>query len=124
MLRKQLKRMFSEMVVKKNVDLIQEFYHPDFILYTNGQHILYQQFVADHKKYYASPIEYYIDYDEESFVESDNKIAARVWITTKHPPENERRIEVILIAEYCGDKIRKLWELTYPDWSQLPGFKE
>jgi hypothetical protein len=41
----------------------------------------------------------------------------------QRPSEPAKKIEVILIAEYKDGKIYRLWELTYPDWSQLPAFK-
>jgi hypothetical protein len=53
-----------------------------------------------------------------------DKIAGRVWITTSRPDEPPTKIEVILITQFKEGKIYRLWELTYPDWSQLPAFKD
>jgi hypothetical protein len=50
-------------------------------------------------------------------------VAGRVWITTTRPDEAPRRIEVVLIAEYRSGRLLRLWELTWPDWSQLPAFE-
>lgn len=119
-----LKEMFSQMVMKKNASLIPKYYHKDFLLYTNGQVMDYHTFLESHIKYYKSPIQYEMKYDEEAFVEDTNGVAARVWITTSRPGEPAKEIEVILIAEYKQDKLFKLWELTWPDWSNLPAFKE
>lgn len=48
-----LKEMFSEMVIKKNADLIPDYYHPDFLLWTNEQQTDYDTFLTDHQKYYG-----------------------------------------------------------------------
>lgn len=119
----KFKEMFSEMVLKKDVSVIPKYYHKDFLLYTNEETMRYDTFLESHKKYYATPIKYDIQYDEETLLEQGDKIAGRVWITTTRPDEPARKIEVILIAQYKDGKIYRLWELTYPDWSKLPAFK-
>lgn len=118
-----LKEMFYEMVIKKNANLIPNYYHENFLLYTNEQIIDYTAFLKSHQEYYATSIEYDVTYDEAAFVEANEKVAARVWITTRKPNEPSKKIEVILITEFKDNKIYRLWELTYPDWSKLPSFK-
>jgi hypothetical protein len=120
----QLKDMFEDMVVKKDISKVPMYYHRDFLLYTNGQEINYKEFLESHAKYYATPIKYEIEYDEDTFLEQGEKLAGRIWITTSRPNESPKKIEVILIAEFKDNKIYRLWELTYPDWSKLPAFKE
>jgi hypothetical protein len=51
-------------------------------------------------------------------------VAGRLFITTQMPNEPTNKIEVILIAEYKKNKIWRLWELTYPDWSKFKNFKK
>lgn len=119
----KLKEMFNEMVIKKDASVIPQYYHPDFLLYTNDQRTNYKDFLESHLKYYATPIQYLVEYDEETLLEQRNKIAGRIWITTSRPNEPAKKIEVILIAEWKEDKIYRLWELTYPDWSKLPAFQ-
>jgi hypothetical protein len=119
-----LKEMFSEMVLKKQASKIPHYYHPDFLLYTNETTMNYAEFLKSHQEYYATPIQYHIEYDEETFLESHDKIAGRMWITVKKPEQSARKIEVMLIAQYKDRKLYRLWELTYPDWSQLPAFQD
>ena len=119
----KLKEMFSQMVLKKNTSLIPHYYHTDFLLYTNGQVTNYQEFLNSHHEYYQTQKEYQIEYADETFIEQGEKLAGRVWITISTPDESPKKIEVILIAHYKDGKIHRLWELTYPDWSQLPEFK-
>ena len=109
--------MFQEMVVKKNAAAIAQYYHPDFILYTNGQETHYTEFLKDHEEYYATPVTYHVEYDEQTFFEQHERVAGRMWITV-----SGKKIEVILVIQYKDGKIYRLWELTYPDWSQLPTF--
>lgn len=120
----KLQEMFTEMVIKKNATLIPKFYHEDFLMYTNGQETDYAAFLSSHEEYYASPKEYKIEYDHDTFLEQGDKLAGRVWITVSVPEEKPKRIEVILIVEYRDHKIYRLWELTYPDWSNFAEFQE
>jgi len=119
-----LKEMFLEMTVKKRAELIPHYYHEQFILFTNGAQITYEEFLKTHEEYYHTPIQYAVEYDEPTWLEEGNKIAGRMWITTSRPNEKPTKLELILIAEYQQNKIYRLWELTYPDWSQLPAFSE
>lgn len=120
---KKLKEMFNEMVLKKDASLIPHYYHPDFLLFTNEEKMDYSTFLEAHYKYYATPIQYKIEYDEETLLEQDRKVAGRIWVTTSRPHEAEKKLEVMLIVQYKSGKIYRIWELTYPDWSKLPAFK-
>lgn len=119
----KLKEMFSEMVLKKDTSKIPVYYDEDFLLYTNGQITDYAEYLRSHEEYYSSPKQYAIEYDEETFVESNERVAGRVWISVSVPGEKPKKIEVMLIVHYKNGKIYRLWELTYPDWSQLPEFE-
>ncbi|TAL58701.1 MAG: hypothetical protein EPN84_12495 [Legionella sp.] len=119
-----LKSMFNEVVVKKNANLISDYYDKEFLLFTNGKQMDYLQFYSSHKKIYQTNIKYSIRFDEQSFVEQGNKVAARVFITTQKDNDSAKPIEVILIAQYKKDKLYRLWEITYPDWSKMKSFKD
>ncbi len=123
-LKERLKAMFHEMVIYKQITKIPEYYHQDFLLYTNGTRMDYEAYLKCHEEIYATPIQYEIKYDEETFVEQGEKLACRVFITTKKPGVPPTEIEVVLIADYKEGKIYRLWELTYPDWSQTPAFQQ
>ena len=49
---------------------------------------------------------------------------ARLWITITRPGEPARRIEVVLLATFRDGRILRVWELTWPDWSQLDAFAD
>lgn len=119
----KLIEMFQRVVIQKNASLIPEYYHRDFLLYTNGRKMDYDAFLAFHEEAYATSIQYAVEYDEETFVEQRDKIAARIWITVSRSGEIPKKLEIILIVTYREGKIYRMWKLTYPDWSQLSAFK-
>ena len=119
-----LKEMFSEMVEKKNASLIPQYYHESFQLYANGKIQDYAYFLEFHRKIYATDIKYQVSYDENAFIEQEEKIAARVFFIITKPNEPIKELEVILITEFKDKKIYRLWELCYPDWSKMPEFQE
>lgn len=118
-----MKLMFAEMVARKNADRIERFYTPDFRMYSNGVVQNYAAFETEHRKVYATDIEYSFEYDEEAWVEASDRVAGRVWITTVKPGEKPTRIEVILIATFLDGRIHRLWETTWPNWAELKEFK-
>jgi len=119
-----LKSMFSEMVEKKDVSKAADFYHPDFVMEANGMTQDYAEFTSSHAMIYGTAIQYAVRIDEKTVVESEEKIAARVYITTTMPDEEPKEIEVILIAEMKDGLIQRLWELAWPDWTQMKNFRE
>jgi hypothetical protein len=119
-----LKEMFTQVTVKKNDHAIPTYYDNDFELHSNGKTISFNEFLQMHQAIYKTPIQYSIRYDEPTLIEQGNKVAGRLFITTKKPNEPAREIEVILIAEYKNDKLYRLWELTYPDWSKMKAFQK
>ena len=120
---RKFKEMFERMVIKKDATLIPFYYHKDFVLYGNNQEMTYETYLKFHQEIYKTSIQYDVTYDEETLLEQEEKIAARIWITTSSPNEPPKEIEVILIALFKDDKIYRIWELTYPDWSKMPEFQ-
>jgi hypothetical protein len=115
--------MFDRMVIVKNPNMIERYYHPDFQLTTNGMTQGYEAFARGHATVYATPIAYAVEYDEDAWVSTEDQAAGRLWITTSRPGEEPKRLEVVLIASLLDGKIYRLWELTWPDWSSLEAFK-
>lgn len=89
-----IREMFAEMVVRKNPELVARYYHPDFVLTTNGSTQDYETFERGH----------------------------RVWITVGSAGRAGEPIEVRFIATLRNGLVHLLWELTWPDWSQLGEF--
>lgn len=118
-----IKKMFAEVTLKKNGQAIPLYYDKDFKLYSNGKVMNYEDFLKQHEAIYKTPIQYKIRYEDETLIEQGNKVSGRLFITTQRPNEPAHEIEVILIAEYKNNKLYRLWELTYPDWSQMKAFK-
>ena len=118
-----LLEMFERVVIPKNAELIEAYYHPEFTLTSNGIVQGYAEYARGHRDVYATEIRYAVRYDEDSWVESDDRVAARMWITTERPPQPPTEIEVMLIATYLDNRLYRLWELTWPDWSALEAFE-
>lgn len=118
-----LVEMFDAMVIAKNPDLIQRYYHPDFQLTTNGLTQEYEAFARGHRTVYATEISYAVRYDDSAWVTSEDRVGARVWITTSRPGEESTEIEVVLLATILDGRFHRLWELTWPDWSHLKAFE-
>lgn len=119
-----LKKMFEKVTIEKNDKAIPLYYDKDFELYSNGKKMGYKAFLQLHRNIYQTSIQYKIRYDKETFVEQGNKVAGRLFITTKKPHESSREIEVVLVAEYKNNKLYRIWELTYPDWSKMKAFQK
>jgi hypothetical protein len=111
-----LREMFEQMVIAKNPDAIARYYHRDFVMYSDGMSQNFAEFEASHRGVYATSISYAITYDDEAWVETDDRVAARAWITTSRPDEAPTRIEVVLIATFLDGRIRRVWETTWPSW--------
>lgn len=120
----KLKKMFEDVTLNKKADMIPTYYHSDSLLYTNNITMTREKFLETHTQTCLTPIKFDISYDEETLIEENDKVAGRIWITTTMPNKPPHKIEVMLIATYKDDKIYRLWELTYPDWSKLPEFEE
>ncbi len=120
----RLKEMFEQMVVTKDPDAITRFYAPTFVMESNGVSQDYDAFARSHEGVYASDITYSVEYDEDAWVESRDRVAGRVWITTQLPDEPATRIEVILIAVFEAGRIVRVWETTWPNWADLKAFDD
>jgi SnoaL-like protein len=120
----RLKEMFEQMVIAKDGDAIARYYHPDFVMYSDGMTQTFTEFEASHRGVYASPISYTIEYDEEAWVEAADRVAARAFITTSRPDETPTRIEVVLIATFVDGLIHRVWETTWPSWRQVAALED
>jgi hypothetical protein len=118
-----LRQMFEEMVVQKDPAAIERFYDPSFVMFSNGVTQNFEDFTESHRSVYATEISYSVGYDEDAWVETPDKVAARVSITTSLPNESPTRIEVVLIAAFHDGRITRIWETTWPNWNTLPAFE-
>jgi hypothetical protein len=113
-----------KVTLEKNDRVIPSYYCKDFELHSNGKIMKFREFLQLHQAIYKTPIQYKVRYDEKTLIAQGNKVAGRLFITTKRPNEEAREIEVILVAEYKDNKLYRLWELTYPDWSKIKTFQK
>ena len=118
-----LREMFDQMVVAKNAELVDRYYHRDFVMHSDGLTQDFIEFRESHREIYTTPITYEIEYDEQAWVEADAKVAGRLWITTSRPDEKPTRIEVVLIAAFRDGRIHRIWETTWPSWRNVASLK-
>ncbi|OBI72327.1 nuclear transport factor 2 family protein [Mycobacterium asiaticum] len=118
-----LREMFDRMVVGKNADLIEHYYHPDLVMTSDGLSQDFAAFRDSHRDLYATAITYQVEYDDQAWVEAADKVAGRVWITTARPGEQPTRIEVVLIAAFRDGRIHRVWETTWPSWRTAAAFE-
>lgn len=117
------REMFDRMVIPKNAELIEHYYHPDFVMYSDGLQQGFTEFAESHRGVYATDISYSVEYDDEAWVESRDKVAGRMWITTARPDEKPTRIEVVVIARFLDGRIHRVWETTWPSWRSVGAFE-
>ncbi len=118
-----LKEMFERMVIAKDPSLIATYYHPDFRMTSNGVDQGYPEFAAGHERVYRTPISYAVRYDDEAWVETADRVAGRLWITTARPDTRPTEMEIVLVATFVDGLIHRVWEVTWPDWSALTEFE-
>lgn len=97
-----LKQMFEQMVVAKDATQIERFYDPGFQLVSKGITQDHADFVRGHVEVCRTAIQYAVRYDDEAWVESDDRAGGRVWITTSRTGEAPTEIEVVLLATFVG----------------------
>ena len=89
------------MVVAKDAALVPAYDHPDLLLTTNDQVQDYRAFTSGHQNVYATAIQYSVSYDDEAWVESADRVAGRMWITTERPGA-PTRMEIVSWQHFSG----------------------
>ena len=117
------REMFERMVIRKDAALIEHYYHPEFVMYSDGLQQDFAAFAAGHRAIYETAISYAISYDDEAWIETTDRVAGRIWITTQRPGEDPTRIEIVVIAAYRDGLIHRIWETTWPSWRSVDAFE-
>jgi hypothetical protein len=115
----ELKQMFQQFTVKKNIAVMPKFYDKAFVFEGNNITYNYQQFKQLHARLFKTPIRYTVSFNADSWVADNTKVAVLGNITTTMPNKKPKQLSVMLIAKFHNKKIRKIWETTFPDWSYL-----
>ncbi|CAM3432975.1 hypothetical protein BHQ20_29255 [Mycobacterium intermedium] len=68
-----LRELFEQLVVAKNAELIEHYYDPDFVMFSDGLTQGLAEFRDGHRKLFASPIEYSVEYDDQAWVQDTDK---------------------------------------------------
>lgn len=121
-LAQRLQAMFDHMVVAKDIKQMPRYYNRDFVLYSNGSRMSYQQFYQLHAKVYRSGVRYKLKFDRNTLVERGSRVALQLMIWYKPLHKAWKKIQVIMIARYKKHKISRIWEKTSPSWQRQKFF--
>ena len=95
-----MREVVTRMVEAGNTSLHDAYYDPDFLLTVNGRSQDLAAFRAEHDRVQRTGITFAVTYDEDSWVEGQDCLAGRIWITTHSACGRAARIEVLFVAAY------------------------
>jgi hypothetical protein len=81
----RLRDMLENMVIAENADLIERYNHPDFLMYSDGMSQNFAEFAGSHRGVNATDISFAIAYDDEAWVEADDRGGGRC-VGRSHSP--------------------------------------
>jgi hypothetical protein len=119
-LQARMREIVTRMVEAESTSLLDAYYDPDFLLTVNGRSQDLAAFRAEHKRVQRTGITFAVTYDEDSWVEGQDCLAGRIWITTYRACGQAVRIEALFVAAYRSGRLLRLTALTWPD-PILPG---
>lgn len=108
-------KCFLESASKLDAGAIDQQLTPDFEMFSNDVHWDFQTYKDYHVESYKTRKA--ITFDYQDIFSSKDRVAARVNITLTNPDNSTKEFQVMLIAQITGDRISKLWELTFPHWA-------
>jgi len=111
-----VKNMFSEFAEKKDINKLDLYYTKSFVLESNGKKYDYTEYKNLEGKIYRDLKSLTVKKYDDIF-SSGNKVVARMKIKLIKNTGQEHEFYVFLIALIKDAKIDKIWELTYPSWS-------
>jgi ketosteroid isomerase-like protein len=114
-----VRNMFKEFAEGLDVSKLDKYYSHDFILESNTVTYDYQTYKNLETNIYKTLKSLHVQY--EDIFSTANKVTARMKITLTHKDGKVNDFYVILIARLHEGKIDRIWEITYPSWSdKLP----
>jgi fatty-acyl-CoA synthase len=119
-LRARMREIVTRMVEAESTSLLDAYYDPDFVLTVNGRSQDLAAFRAEHERIQRTGITFAVTYDEDSWVEGQDCLAGRIWITTHRACGQAVRIEALFVVAYRSGRLLRLTALTWPD-PILPG---
>jgi fatty-acyl-CoA synthase len=119
-LQARMREIVTRMVEAESSSLLDAYYDPDFLLTVNGRSQDLAAFRAEHERVQRTGITFAATYDEDSWVEGQDGLAGRIWITTHRACGQAVRIEALFVAAYRSGRLLRLTALTWPD-PILPG---
>lgn len=111
-----VKNMFSEFAEKLDITKLDTYYTKDFLLESNGEQYNYDVYKKLEGDIYKTLSSLKVTRYDDIFAAA-NKVVARMSIKLVHQDGKTNEFQVILIALIKDNKIARIWEMTYPSWS-------
>jgi ketosteroid isomerase-like protein len=111
-----VKEMFSEFAEKLDMNKFDGFYTKNFVLESNGKRYSHEEYKNIEHDIFQTLKRLRVVRYNDIFCAS-NKVVSRMTIKLVHKNGKINEFQVILIALIKNGKIDKIWELTYPSWS-------
>lgn len=114
MSQQRLVEIFNEVVLKKDASQIQRYFHPGFVLKTNGQRQALATFLRRRELEYSRSMTFEVNIDEQAWVDAETAVGARLWLTVRAPGKHPEVHEIVLLARFVDERIHRMWELCMP----------
>jgi hypothetical protein len=112
-----VKNMFTEFAEGLDINKLEIYYSKDFILESNGKSYSYEEYKNLEQQIYQKLKSLKVTHYHDIFA-CNNKVVARMSIKLNFKQGDTHEFMVYLIASIKDNKISRLWELTYPAWSE------
>lgn len=110
-----LVRKLFDSATNLDAAILDELLTPDFQMFSNDVQWDFQTFKDYHIESYKSRKSIEVTYHD--IFCSNDRVAARVTIDLADNTDTKKQFEVILIVQTAGNRIHRLWEVTFPSWS-------
>lgn len=120
---KFVKSFIAEVWCEQNADKIPEHYTSDFIGYMNGNEIFYYDDLIERVKLSKKSFKTNVAEFHDIFIISKILIGARVSMKRFGFDDNKSNVNICMIIEVLGNKVKKIWLFTDQDY-KYKGWEE
>jgi hypothetical protein len=115
-----VKEMFSQVSEKRDISKIDAYYSQDFMLVSNNDSFNYKVYKKQQADIFKILAKLEVLHYDDMFAKND-KVVANMAIRLTLKNKTTHTFYVMLIAQIKDHKIYRIWEITYPTWSdKLP----
>lgn len=111
-----VKKMFSDFAEKRDINTLDQYYSKTFVLISNHKNYDYSVYKRQQRDIFQKLKSLQVLSYDDIFAK-DNKVVSRMTIRLIMKNGDAHTFYVIFIALIHDKKIVRLWEITYPSWS-------